>query len=168
MTQFFKNEEANLLLHDTVFQKFARNSGLMKHEFFMHFDPNLEHNGCVVDYMITAGKTVHIAFRCVPTEQRFFQLCRHVFGQNLRPFLRFNLSIVPKKDADKWVSLVVFNPESDPGKKVSHRSYRMEVLNTVKLTDKKTRKSVELTVSNGNAFETVEKALKLLYGERLS
>lgn len=169
MNDFFKDEEANKVLHDYVYSKFVRNSGLMRHEFFLHFNPNLEYNGSEVDYVISAGKVVHIALRCFPTEQRFAQLCRHIFAQSLRPFLRVSLSLVPKKDADRWVSLAVSKPEINPAEgRISEIRYDQEVIVSIKLTDKKTKKVVIVDVGNSDMFSVKEKALFLLYGEKLS
>ena len=164
----FNDKEKEDVLHEFVHTRFARYAGLMKHEFCLHFNEDLTYNGNTVDYIISAGKVIHIAFRCSPLENRFTSLCRHIFNQNLRPFIRNNLSLVAKKDSDKWVTLAVYKPEDDPGRKINHRSYTREVITSIRLTDRKTKKSVTLEVANSDMFSVQEKALYLLYGEKLS
>jgi hypothetical protein len=161
-------QEKLIVIHEFVYAKFARYSGLMNHEFCLHFDEDLTYNGGTVDFIISAGKIVHIALRCSPLSDKFTQLCRHIFKQRLRPFIRNDLALVPKKDADKWVTLAVFKPEDDPGKKVSHRAYSQEIIVSVKLIDRRTKKTVIVEVGNSDMFTVKEKALYLLYGEKLS
>ena len=167
MINFFKDEEANKFFQDFVHENFAKKSGLMKHEYMLHFDPELQWHETNVDFVITCGKILHIALRCYPTSHNLGELLKSCFSQDLKRMLR-SYALVRKEDAERWYGLAIkLGDEEINMKKVRMNSFSREMITAIKLIDRKTKKTVIVDIINGDAFTAQDKALKLLYGERL-
>lgn len=166
---YFKDQEKQEILHNWIYQNYAKGSGLMKHEFLVHFDPELRHNGDVVDCVIQAGKKVIVGIRSDISKEymeRTKELLAHAFNHDLRKFLR-SYGLVRKEDAVKWYSLAYTNigGELNKGRTKEFMSkFHQELLTAIKLTDKRTKKSVTVTITDGDAFKAKDLAIKLLYG----
>ena len=162
----FDSEEVTRELHSFIHKNFGRKCGLLSHEYEIHFDPSLEYHDMSADYVIEAGRVVHVGLRCLPTTERMMFLCRRAFGQSLRPFLRSH-ALVRKEDAERWHVLAVREGDEEISKRRRNAINRctVEIITQVRLIDKKTRKAVTVETVNGNAFEAKEKAYMQLYGE---
>lgn len=167
MTTFFKDEEKNKFVQEFIHEHFGKPSGLMSHEYIVHFNPNLEWHGSPVDFVVTSGKTLQIAVRCLPTSPELPRFLRSCFSNDLKKMIR-TYALVRKEDAEKWYALAVREGEEKINmKRVRMNSFKKEILVSVKLTDRSTKKTVIVDVINGNMFDAQDKALRLLYGEKL-
>lgn len=167
MTTFFQDNEKNNFIREFIHENFGKRSGLMIHEYMIHFKPDLEWHGTKVDFVVTSGKILHIAVSCLPTSPELPKLLRDCFKHDLKSMLR-SYALVKKEDAEKWYALAIKDGEQEINmKKVRVNSFVREIVISIKLTDRITKKSVLVDVVNGDAFNAQEKALKLLYGERL-
>ena len=164
------DHDRNKILHEFIHKNFGKKSGLMSHEYCVFFDVELTYNNSVVDYIVSAGKTIHIALRCYPASETMVALCKLVFLQDLRKFLRLNRSLVLKKDADNWKTLAVKEPEITILKRIKDsalmNAFERRTITSVELKDKKTHKVVVVEIVNGNLFRAQDLALKELYGDR--
>ena len=154
------------VIQDFIHKNLAKSCGLMSHEYKVFFDPQLSYNGTVVDYVISAGPVVHVALRCNPATDRMVYLCKIVFNQSLRTFLRVNLASGPEMNA--WRAKAVKLEEEHLEKKIRRkeimRAMERRTISSVELKHKKTKKVVIAEVYNGDIFEAQERALKELFG----
>ena len=183
MSTFFNSKASNDLMHDVIHQLVGKKAKLFKNEYMVHFDPELMHNGAYVDYIISAGKTVHIAIRSLPTPEyweRTHKILRRVFLENPHPIREFlrpdaGMSLVRRKDASKWFGLSESNFDQDPihtnsrnefnRKRVSANSFTQKTIISIQITDKESNRSATVEITNGNIFEAQRRALKQIYGE---
>src|SRR2546430_14166209 len=63
------------LIHEWIYRRFARQAGLMKHEFQIYYDPNLKDGGNKqADIIKFAGECIHIFTRAHPWFPEFFSV----------------------------------------------------------------------------------------------
>jgi hypothetical protein len=131
----------------------------MRHEYFMHFDPDLKHWNGHVDYIIRAGRVIHIGMRCDPLTPMFFILCKRIFSRNdLRSFIRTQLD----EKTHQIITVAAKLPETE-GKEL-RRCYRT-IITSVRLIDKVTKEVKIVELGNSDAFTAQEVCLRELYGE---
>jgi hypothetical protein len=183
MSTFFKSKESNDIMHDVIHQLYGKKAKLFKNEYMVHFDVDLVHNGNVVDYIISAGKCIHIAIRSLPTPELWERTCKilnRIFITNphkIREFLRpdSGMSLILRKDAIKWFGLAEANFDADPihtntrnefnRKRISVNSFTQKTIISIMVVDKETSRSATVEITNGNIFEAQGRALKQIYGE---
>lgn len=152
-------------LHDEIHKTYGSLTGLMKDEYHCFFDPNAEK----WDVQIQAGKIVHILIKTAPNMYDFEQRMKNALGRNnppLRAFLRPEISLDGPSSIGKYEHLNLKFGEEQLAKRPTVQSYIRAIFTSICVTDKKTKKSVEIVVRNSDYITAQEMALKQLYGER--
>lgn len=160
------NPEQSKAIHAWIHKEFAKKAGLLEHEYTVQFDSDM-----VNEVEIRCGKQILILCKYPPYPpylEDFKSAMRRVFSRiDLRQFIR-SQALVRATDAIKWRSLKVHNltNETKDQRKVTVNSYDVRYVTILEVVDKKTRAKVEVGIE-GSAFEALNKALKILYGDKL-
>lgn len=161
-------EETQKALHNWIHDNYGKKSDLMRDEYNVSIDMDLEN-----DVFIGAGSTIQIIIKYPPDHPKFHTVLKSVFsGVNidLRK-LRRSKALVKKSDVERWFSLAYSNMEVDLPRLKRNETYmsqvRTRLLSQVQVTDKKTGRDVTITIENGNAFNAIDEALRILFGERV-
>ena len=166
---YFQDQEKQSILHDWIHKNYGKHSGLHKDEYIVHFDPELTHNGSYADVVVQAGNQVLIGIRSDISKQNMERtkvLLNSIFKYDLRKFLR-TYGLIKYSDAVKLYSLAFTNVEGELRKGRANKfmsKFTQEMHTMIKLTDKRTKKSVTVTIVDGDAFAAKDLAIKLLYG----
>lgn len=151
-------------MHDKLHLKYGVQVGLFKEQYRIFFDPDPEVPDW--DVKISAGKVVHILLRTAPWFDDFDTRLRLALVNHKPHFRAFLRSATEDKKDNAWEGLITKYPEVEDKKKVNVNAFARQVVISVRLIDKKTKKIVEVITRNGDVFTAQEMALKQLYGER--
>lgn len=154
-------EAQDKAIADWIHKEYGKDFGLLQHEYKVIFDER-----CDGDVEVQAGATILIIIPYVPMHPKFRPTLRHIADTfKLRDFLR-GKSLIRREDALKWYHAKFSGFDVPIARKNSVQSFTQEWVTTLVMTDKKTKRRVEVKVV-GSAFDAQAAALKLLYGDRL-
>jgi hypothetical protein len=159
MLDLFRDEAAEQSFNDAMHKRFGVKAGLLRHEYQIISDQR-----SVNEVEIKGGKTVIIATKYTPLEPEYMRVMNHVFNDfPLRDFLRGHN--IPRTGGAQWYEIGFNNILVEPDKRNTVQSYTHKYITTLELTDKKTKRQVTVKIV-GSAFDALDEAVKLLYGER--
>lgn len=150
-------------VNDWIHAEYGKKAGLLQHEYVVQFD-----DAMINETEIKCGKQILILCKFPPWHPDFKPTLRRLFSRvDIKGFLR-SQALVRASDAIKWRALKLNNAtdKAKDQKHISVNSYNLRYITSLEVVDKKTRMKVEVTIE-GSAFEALDKALKIMYGDKL-
>lgn len=157
----FVNDATLKALMAWVHNEYGRKAGLQPDDYAIVFNVTADY-----DVEIKAGATITIITRFPPWHSRFKQTMKSVFeNPNIKGFKR-GKSLIRHSDAVRWYGLSERNMNVPQPKKSTLSDVQVSYITKLRLLDKKSRREVVVEIE-GSAFDAYNKALKLLFGEKL-
>lgn len=190
--EFFKDEKRDILLSDWIHNTYGRPARISRDEYFIIVDPDLAPGGKPADIMRAAGPTILLFTRWGPfTPVEFKKSLFRLFAEpRLKDLYRpKGTALLKRSDAVKLYAITEsfigldsvepigraneYRKDEQSGRRVVHHTgpkvydFTSEIITSVRVKDKKSRREVTVAVTNGNAFDAQAEALKRLYGEEV-
>lgn len=151
--------EADAMFQKCIHRDYGHLSGLLPHEYHVIIDERGDY-----EVEVKAGKKILIAVTYAPLHPKFKPVMTEVFSQwPLREFLPANPA---KPDGGKYQELSMSGITTPIAKKNLMSQVVTEYVTMLKMTDRKTKRSVMVQMT-GNVFDVQDEALRMLFGERL-
>lgn len=147
-------------LRDIIHQLFGKPANLFRGDYNVVIDDDLKD-----DVRIGGGSCIQIMVRYSFRDERFMRILKHVFEDYhlKRDFLR-SKAMIRYSDATRWYGAAESGYFKKVDKKASVSNFTVRHVTMLEVMDKKTKKRVEVKIE-GNAFDAMDKAVKLLYPE---
>lgn len=148
--------ETDAIFQQCIHRDYGKLAELLPHEYHVIIDERGDY-----ECEVKAGKPILIAITYSPLHPKFKPVMKEVFTSwPLRDFIR-----TPIRES-KLQELSMSGITEPIAKKNNMQSFVSEYITLLRMTDKKTKRSVEIKMT-GSAFDVQDEALRLLYGERL-
>lgn len=147
-------------LRDYIHQTYAKPVRILRDEYTIFVDTDRPN-----DIDVGSGPCIIIMTRFWPSDARFLPIIAHVFRDyDLRAKFLHSKALIRRSDAEKWYSVSEYGYFRKVDKKVSVNNFTVRHITMLEITDKKTKKRVEVKIE-GNAFDAMDRAVRLLYPE---